>query len=195
MLRLNPPVENGVIGSAIAGSAVEWTAGDIEARAGVGLEFARLSPDSIAGLPTGESRNFVQATFDGTISFPTFGSQRLRFEGHAVGTTRGTTPRQRWVYLGGPGSLPTLDMLQLGGDQLIYIDGRYSVPLDRLQLPVVGAPVVTLRDAFGSAGVGHIPTIHQSIGVRLSLSAVYGEFMVDPVTHRHHFGFGFSVAR
>jgi hypothetical protein len=193
MLRPNPPVDNGVIASVITGTAVEWTADDIAAKAALGLELARFTPDSIAGLPMGGSRNFVQATFDGAISFPTFGLQSLRFEGHAVVTTHGTTPRQRWGYLGGPGTLSPLDMLELGGDQLIYVDGRYSIPLQRLQLPFVGAPLATLRAAFGGAGDGHIPTIHQAIGARLSLSVLYVEFMIDPATRHGRFGFGLSV--
>ena len=192
MLRPNPAVNNGVIASAIAGTNVEWNAAGIVARAGLGIEAGGLTPDSIAGVPESEARRFVQATFDGAISFPTFGLQSLRFEGHAVVTSRGTTPLQRWAYLGGSGTISTLDLLSLGGDQLIYFDGRYSIPIERLQLPLVGSPVVTLRDAFGGAAVGSFPTIHQAIGVRLSVSLAYFEYMIDPVTRRHHVGYGFS---
>jgi hypothetical protein len=193
MFRPNPPVNNGVIASAIAGTDVEWNAEGIVARAGLGIEAGRLTLDSIAGVPASEARRFVQATFDGVISFPTFGLQSLRFEGHAVVTSRGTTPLQRWVFLGGSGTISTLNLLELGGDQLIYFDGRYSIPLERVQLPIVGSPVVTLRDAFGGAAVGGWPTIHQAIGVRLSLSLAYIEYMIDPVTRVHHVGFGFSL--
>jgi hypothetical protein len=75
----------------------------------------------------------------------------------------------------------------------MYFDLRYSIPIERVQLPIVGPPVVTLRDAFGGAAFGSWPTIHQAIGVRLSLSLAYIEYMIDPVTRRHHVGFGFSL--
>jgi len=195
MRRPNPPIGNGVIGSGIAGTTAEWNSAGIVARAGLGVEAGRATFDSIAGVPSIEPRRFVQATFDGVISFPTFGMQSLRFEGHAVATSRGNTPRQRWVYLGGSGTISTLDLLSLGGDQLIYFDGRYNIPVERIQLPLIGSPVVTLRDAFGGAAVGVFPTIHQAIGVRLSLSLAYVEYMIDPVTRRHHVGFGFSLTR
>ena len=195
MLRPNPPVDNGTIASLIGGATVEWNAAELVARADVGIEAGSASADSVAGVPTPDRRQFVQATFNGVISFPTFGLQSLRFEGHAVATTHGTTPRQRWAYLGGSGTISTLNLLSLGGDQLFYIDSRYSIPVERLQLPFVGSPVVTLRDALGGAAVGHWPTIHQAIGVRLSLSLAYIEYMIDPVTRRDHLGFGFSLTR
>jgi 3-deoxy-manno-octulosonate cytidylyltransferase (CMP-KDO synthetase) len=192
MLRPNPPVDNGTIASLIGGATVEWNAAELVARADVGIEAGSASADSVAGVPTPDRRQFVQATFNGVISFPTFGLQSLRFEGHAVATTHGTTPRQRWAYLGGSGTISTLNLLSLGGDQLFYIDSRYSIPVERVQLPFVGSPVVTLRDALGGAAIGHWPTIHQAIGVRLSLSLAYIEYMIDPVTRRDHLGFGFS---
>jgi hypothetical protein len=195
MLRPNPSVDNGVIASAIAGTSVEWNTAGVVARTELGIEAGRATADSVAGLPSTERRQFVQATFDGAISFPTFGLQSLRFEGHAVATTRGATPRQRWVYLGGSGTISTLNLLELAGDQLFYIDSRYSIPLERVQLPYIGSPIVTLRDALGGAAFGAFPTIHQAIGVRLSLSLAYTEFMIDPKTRRHHVGFGFSVTR
>jgi hypothetical protein len=193
--RPNPPVDNGIIASVIAGTAVEWNAETIVAQATLGIEAGRATADSVAGLPATARRQFGQATFDGTISFPTFGVQSLRFEGHAVATTPGATPRQRWVYLGGSGTISTLDLLELAGDQLVYLDGRYNIPLERVQLPFIGSPTVTLRDALGGAALGRFPTLHQAIGVRLSLSLAYTEFMIDPVTRRHHVGFGFSLTR
>ena len=195
MRRPNPPADNGVIASLIAGSSVEWNSAGVVAQAGLGLEAGGAKADSVAGFPRTDRRQFVQATFDGKIFFPTFGLQSLRFEGHAVVTTRGATPRQRWVYLGGSGTISTLDLLSLGGDQLIYLDGRYNIPIEAVQVPFVGSPVITLRDALGGAAFGRAPTIHQAIGVRLSLSLAYTEYMIDPVTRRDHVGFGFSFTR
>jgi len=78
----------------------------------------------------------------------------------------------------------------------VYLDGRYLIPIDRIRLPVANAPpIITLRDAIGGADIGRAPSLHQAIGLRLSLSAAYVEFMVDPATRKHHFGFGLSLIR
>ena len=68
-----------------------------------------------------------------------------------------STPPQRWSYLGGSGTLPTLDLLSLGGDHLLYVETNYFIPFQKFDLPVVGAPSVTLRHILGSAGVGKLP--------------------------------------
>jgi hypothetical protein len=195
MLRPNPRIDNGTIVSGIAGAAFDWTVNDLLARAQFDVEAGSLDPDAVFGIGSTDDRHFAQLTFDGSISFNTFGTQTLRFDGHAVLTTHGQSPRQRWAYLGGPGTLPPLELLELGGDQLVFVDGRYNIPLDRLQLPIVGAPLVTLRDAIGGAAVGEWPTIHQAVGARLSLSVIFLEFMADPATKRGHFDFGFSLLR
>ena len=196
ILRPNPQIDNGRIGSVIAGGAGDWLIETVHARASLDLEIGRASFDSIAGLVRAGDRNFGQLTFDGTVDFPTFGTQSLRFDGHAVLTTRGRTPRQRFAYLGGSGTLLPLDLLALGGDQLVFIDGRYNIPIESVRIPVVNSPlVITLRDAIGGADVGRAPAMHQAIGLRLSASFVYVEFMTDPATRKHKFGAGISLLR
>jgi hypothetical protein len=196
MLRPNPQIDNGKIGSILLGGAGDWLIETVNTHAAVDIEIGRASLDSVAGAPIPADRTFGQVTFDGTIDFPTFGTQSIRFDGHAVLTTRGATPRQRFAYLGGSGTLPPLDLLVLGGDQLIYLDSRYNIPIDRFRLPVLNAPpLLTLRDAIGGAGVGRAPTLHQAIGLRVSVSAAYVEFMTDPATRKHHFGFGLALVR
>ena len=196
MLRPNPQIENGKIGSVIVGGAGDWLVETVHARAALDVEIGRASFDSIAGRTTLANRNFGQLTFDGTVDFPTFGMQTLRFDGHVVLTTRGQTPRQRFAYLGGSGTLPPLDLLVLGGDQLIYVDARYSIPIESVRVPVLNSPlVVTLRDAIGGAAVGKAPAMHQAVGVRLSASLAYIELMTDPATRKHKFDLGLSLLR
>jgi hypothetical protein len=86
-------------------------------------------------------------------------------------------------------------MLERGGDQLIYVDGRYNIPIEKVMLPYVGSPILTLREVLAGADVGRWPGIAQSTGARLSLSIVYVEFMVDPVSRHNNFSFGLSLAR
>ena len=194
MLRPNPQIQNGTTYSVIFGGKGEWLVETIATKAGLDLEVGKTSFDSIAGATRPIDRSFGQATFDGSIDFPTFGLQTLHLDGHVVATTRGATPRQRWAYLGGTGTLTPLDILALGGDQLLYLDGRYNIPMSRIQT-AVGSPVVTLRDAIGGADIGRAPSLHQAIGLRLSLATAYVEFMADPATRAHRFGFGLSLQR
>ena len=198
VLRANPPIDPGSIASVLGG--VEWSGSGqgVIARARLDEEVGRLSPEATApGGPPGVARSggsFAQTTLDGAIEFPTFGSHRFRVLGHGV-ASGGTAPRQRWAYVGGPGSLPTLDLLERGGDRLVYVDARYDIPLTQLVLPAIGSPTVTLREALAGAATAGFPTLAQATGVRLSASLVYVELLVDPVTRKFFKGAGFSVVR
>ena len=192
-LRPNPPVEGGRIASGLAGMDLQWEDQGIVAHARTDLEVGRWSDGNRIG--SASASTFGQTTIDGTVTFPTFGLQTFRFDAHAVFTSHGTTPRQRWAYVGGPGTLPTLDLLELGGDQLLYFDARYNIPITTIALPLGGSPVLTLREAVGGAAPGRIPTLQQATGFRLSFSVIYVEFLVDPVRHRSHTGYGISIAR
>jgi hypothetical protein len=207
MLRVNPRIDEGTVTSGIAGLRARWSGADVRALATLDLEAGEKNPT------LGPSNGFAQATFDGSIQFPTFKTQSLRVDGHFVtsagfgatgqtvtlpGTTLSGTspvPRQRWAYVGGPGSVPTLELLERGGDQLVYIDARYNIPIDRLQLPLAGPPTVTLREVLAGADVGKFPAIAQSMGVRLAASVLYVEFMFDPDRRTSRFGVGLSFAR
>jgi hypothetical protein len=175
-LRLNPRIDEGRVTSGIGGARWDWTDGRI---------VARLDADGEANT------DFGQLTLDAGAHFPTFGTQTLRVETHWV-TSGGEVPRQRFAYIGGSGTLPTIDLLAEGGDQLAYVDFRYEIPIDRIQLPIVGSPSITLREALGGAAIGRFPTIHQSSGLRLSASYAYVEWMVDPSSRKSHFGFGLT---
>ena len=192
-LRPNPPVEGGRIASGIVGTTLNWDDQGVVARVQTDLELGRWT----GGAPVEASRQstFGQLTFDGAINFPTFGLQSFRFDAHAVVTSHGAIPRQRWGYVGGPGTLPTIDMLQMGGDQLLYFDARYNIPITTIAVPLAGSPTLILREAVGGADRGRFPALEQASGFRLALSVLYVEMMVDPVHHHVHTGVGVSVAR
>ena len=86
-------------------------------------------------------------------------------------------------------------MLELGGDQLLFVDARYNIPIARYQLPFIGPPVVILREALDGAGVGEFPAIHQASGVRLAAGFLYAEFMVDPARRQGHLSAGITMRR
>lgn len=192
-LRPNPAVEGGRIGSGLLGATLYWEDQGITAQSRADLEVGHWKGGT--AIDSSTQSNFAQITFHGSVGFPTFGTQSFSFDAHAILTSHGAIPRQRWGYLGGPGTLPTLDMLELGGDQLLYFDARYNFPINQIALPFGGSPTLTLREAVGGADRGRFPRLEQAMGIRLTLSLVYVEVLVDPVRHHVHEGVGISVAR
>jgi len=47
----------------------------------------------------------------------------------------------------------------------------------------------------GGAAIGEFPTLEQNVGVRLAISLVRIDYIVDPASNRHQFSVGFSVFR
>jgi hypothetical protein len=211
MLRPNPPIDSGTIISGVLGARFDQRSDALTTRTTIEIEAGGFSPQ-IVGV-SGTPRSFAQATLDGGIAFPTFGTQSLQMDAHVVaswasdpvntvipfpgtpGIERRGAPRQRWAYVGGWGSIPTLSLLERGGDELIYLDGRYNVPIDKVQLPFIGAPVVSLRSILAGADVQRWPSLAQAVGIRLSVSTVYGEWLIDPANRHNFFGAGLSIAR
>jgi hypothetical protein len=186
MARPNPLVEQGHLGSALAGARFRSS--------GFATSSIDLDVEQSVRVPLGTS-SFTQVTLDGEIRLPSFRTHFMQFHAHGVGT-RGAAPMARYAYLGGGGTLRTLDPLEQGGTALFYLESRYLVPIDAIQLPVIGAPVVTLRDAFGSAGVGSLPSFQHEVGIGIGLSVLRVEY-TRAVAGRsgHEFGIGISLSR
>ena len=186
MARLNPPVEAGTIGSGLLGAQLHDTMGVVTSR--LRLE-AEQSFTTVSG--TG---SFTQFTFDGRVGFPTFGAQSLRFRAHGVGTIGDSVSRARYAYLGGSGTLPVVDLLELGGTDLLFVETRYLIPLPGVVLPLVGSPILTLSHFLGSAGVGSLPSLEQEIGAGIGLSALHFDFTTDAGGSRgHKFSVGITL--
>jgi hypothetical protein len=165
MSRPNPLVETGSIRSALAGADWELYVGDITGH-------GYLRAEQSFGTPNGTS-NFFQFTVHGSVQFPTFGSQSLKVKVHGVTGGGDATPMSRFAYLGGSGTLATLDLLEQGGTTLLFVENRYLIPVEAIQLPFIGAPVLSLRDAFGAAGIHRLPALQHEIGVGLGVSALH----------------------
>lgn len=186
--RPNPQVDAGSIGSGLVGAEVNDTTGLVTSRLRAELERSFTTVTGTA--------NFTQVTLDGRVSFPTFGTQSLHFRGHGVATSGSGVARARYTYLGGSGTLPVLDLLELGGDEMLFVESRYVVPVDRVLLPLVGAPVLTFRHIMGSAGVGNLPSLEQEIGIGLGLSALRIDYTVDVAKSRgHKISLGLSLGK
>lgn len=186
MARPNPPVAHGDVRSALAGMVVEWE------RDGV-LLGARAESEIVLDAP--DDARFIQTTGSAVVGFSTFGTQRLLFEMHAVHTGGDHAVPQRFAYLGGSGTLPTRHLLSMGGDQLLYIESRYDIPIERIQVRLLGSPVVSLRHMMGSAGVDSLPDLVQNLGLRLALRPFRVDFTHDPATGDSELRFGVGLGR
>jgi hypothetical protein len=167
MLRPNPLVEAGDIASALVGASYESQAGVVHSRLSVAAEPSFR-------VPAGTSQ-FIQLTLDGAVDFPTFGSQGLHVRAHGVATHGSAVPIARYSYLGGMGTLRSLDLMEQGGTALLFVENRYTIPIAVIQLPMGISPVLTLRDAFGAAGVGALPGLQHEIGIGIGLPALWFE--------------------
>jgi hypothetical protein len=194
MRRLNPPVAAGHISSILGGTGFQVSRGGLEAKLDVSVEHpvstsfdqgCTFIPANGSCLSPGSS--FTQITLDSRGKFPTFGSQRFEFLAHALLTPGDIAPPQRFGYLGGSGTLATVDQLALGGDRLLYLEGDYIVPFERIQLPFLGSPFITLRYSAGNAGIGGLPSLIQNLGAGLGIGFLRIDYTIDPAQNRSPF--------
>jgi hypothetical protein len=193
--RPNPAILPGHLTSAIVGTSMHWEAQDVRLDARTTLEHSLSAPTSkVPFLLDQVDPQFQQLTTDVTVTFPTFGEQAYAMDVHWV-TTFGEPALQRFVYLGGSGTLPFLDMLSLGGDELLLIDQRYSIPLTRVHLGDFGNPSIQLRHRIGAAGLGSLPAFETMLGLGVAVVFVRGEVQLDPATGKVRVAAGFTFSR
>jgi hypothetical protein len=206
MRRPNPPIAKGRINSFLGGSGVAISRGGLDGKLDVTVEHAFKAPslDCVVPNPTApvcDDTPFTQTTLDSRVKFPTFSTQTFEFIGHAVlaGGSK-ILPPQRFAYLGGSGSLATVNLLALGGDNLLFVQGDYMIPIDRIVLPYVGSPFVALTYSAGNAGLGSIPALIQNVGVGAGVSLFRVDYTIDPAQNRSPFSrksawsFGLSLS-
>jgi hypothetical protein len=192
MRRTNPPIDKGHVSSALGRLLAEYDQGGVKGSFDGLVEQAFNSQlrNAISDESSGDTGSFTQVTLHGVVGFPTFATQRFDFRGHVV-VSSDLAPRQRFVYLGGAGTLATVDLLALGGNRLFFAEGTYSIPINRIVVPVIGSPIVGVRYAAGSAGVGDWGDFIQNLGVQLGVPLIKVEYDIDPnykrtsFTHKH----------
>jgi hypothetical protein len=190
MRRLNPPVAKGHISSILGGSGFQISRGGLEAKLDATVERPfSTSFDAVCTFIPADGRclspgsSFTQVTLDSRVTFPTFGSQTFAFLGHVL-FSDGLAPPQRFGYLGGSGTLATVDLLALGGDRLLFVQGDYVIPIERIQLPFLGSPFVALRYAAGNAGIGGLPSLIQNVGAGAGIGFFRVDYSIDPASNR-----------
>lgn len=185
MIRPNPAVERGRISSALAGVGGSVSLPEMAFAAAIQLERPFDAP---------RDESFTQVTMDAGIRFATFASQSFELHSHAVLTAGDTAPPQRFAYLGGSGTLPTFSVLEFGGEQLLFVESAYNIPVTPVHVPVLGPPVISLRHAIGAAGIGKLPDLEQNLMARLTLGVVFVEYAIDPATRKDAFSLGLSTS-
>ncbi|HEX5436838.1 MAG TPA: hypothetical protein VFW98_06750 [Gemmatimonadaceae bacterium] len=188
IIRPNPPVFRGRLSSALAAAQEEWNGDRVQLTGSVQLEVPFQTP---------ADHRFVQGTVDFGMNMPTVASQSVTIRTHAVVTAGDTAPPQRWSYLGGTGSLPTFGILQFGGDELLFVEGDYNIPIEPLTIPLLGPPTIMLQYMVGSAGVQHLPSLQQNIGLglRVALRSLWVSYTFNPKNGDHKFAAGLAVQR
>jgi len=187
ILRPNPPIDDGHLASVLVGTSLDWQSQGVRLTMNLMGEGALTAP---------RDQQFVQAVLDGKLTFPTFAGQSYLLDAHIVATSASdSAPRQRWGWVGGSGTFPLLPLLSLGGDEVLFLESDYVIPIQRVDLRYVGMPIVTLRYMIGSAGVQRLPSFEQNLALGLALSYLRLELRVDPTRHKTDFGVGLSVTR
>jgi hypothetical protein len=169
--RPNPAVTGGRITSALFGGRLERTTEGVRGRAEARVEQA---------LAVSRGGRFTRATMDVSVQHGAADERQILVFAHAAVTVGGDVPTQRYAYLGGGPTLPTLFLLSQGGTELVWGEARYTIPVPRIRLPVGGPPSVTVRAMAGAAGVGTLPAFTPNLGLRVSAAALRADLVLDP---------------
>lgn len=185
--RPNLAVANATLASLNAGSGVAWQGMSSTFAGDADVEWAPGGVGDIA---------FTQARFYAAFAARTFGTQKLSVQARWRTPLDGSEPPpQRWSLLGGSGTLPTYPLAAFVGDRLVFVDSRYAIPLNGINIPVLGTPQLQLRHATGAAwpSGAPMPTWAQNVGVGLHFFLVGVDLWIDPRAGGLDPSFGLSV--
>lgn len=173
--RANPPIDDGRITSAVAELELAWEG--LETVVDATLTFEQAL-DALDGDFT-----FSRVTLDADWAAHAFANHTLEMEAHVQAPLSGDPlPRQRWGFVGGSGTIQTLEFAEFNGDHIVFVETKYVIPLPRrLALPVLGAPDVEIVHATGMAWTeADDRDFRQEIGARLQFFGLYFRYMLEP---------------
>lgn len=173
--RPNPLIDEGRITSAVADLTVEWLGLETAAEGTLTFEQALEAMDG--------AFTFSRATLDLDWAMHALANHTLEIEVHAQAPlSGGTLPLQRWGFVGGSGTLQTLDFAAFYGDHVLFVETKYIVPLPRrLAIPVLGAADFQLIHGAGMAWTDdETRRLRQEIGARLQFFSLYFRYMLEP---------------
>lgn len=173
--RANPAIDPGRTTSLVTSFELEWNGQQTYFEGRLEYEAAREWLDGEFEYDRIAARGdwAMRALADHTLEIEFFIQQPL---GDVV------MPRQEWSYVGGAGTLQTVEFARYRGDRVVFVESKYIVPMpERVALPLLGAPDLELIHGAGMAWVeGEDPAFQQEVGTRLQFFGLYFRFMIDP---------------
>jgi hypothetical protein len=172
--RVNPPIDEGVLVSATAGAVLDWRGRSSRFLGDGGLEWA----PGFAG-----DFEFAQLVVQGRYEMAALWNHEITLRGrtqHTLGDS--PAPRQRWSFVGGANTLPTLPVAAQRGDQLVFLETAYDVPLRWLRVRYLGSPDLRVAHATGAAWPNGtpMPAWEQNVGVGLRFFLLEAMVWLDP---------------
>jgi hypothetical protein len=185
--RVNPPVLEGEIVSALVGADLRWQGRISGFTGGAHLEYA---------IPGASDAEFAQVLVDGRYTTTAFRTHIVDVHFRGMMPVGGDdAPPQRFGILGGSGTLPTLEVADFRGDHLAFIEAVYAVPIRWIELPYLGVPNIEVLYATGAAWTDDMPEWVQNPGVGLDFTLARVRFYIDPATDETQLSFNFSIPR
>ena len=172
--RLNPGIDEGVLASAIFGLSGSWRGMSARSDGTAAVEWA---PGGIGDFDFAQLRAY--ANF-GMISLY---RHQIQVTGYLqTPLTSSEAPLQRWTFVGGAGTLPTLETAQMRGDHALLVSSDYTIPLNRVHLPLAGMPSLKLTHAIGGAWRtgADFPNLKQNLGAGIQVLLFEAMLYVDP---------------
>ena len=170
--RENPRIDPGTLVSVTAGAELRWVGNTTGFTGSASLE---------RGLERGDF-TFTQLVVDGGWEMDALWRHHLSVYARGMVPIESAAPRQRWSILGGFGTLPTFDVGTFRGDNLVFVESRYRIPLPWLILPLVGSPDFELVHTGGTAWPSEVamPAWEQNLGVGLRALLVNAAIYINP---------------
>jgi len=178
--RPNPPIDEGTLVSLRPGAEIDWRGSTSEMTSSLAVE---------RGLDGLGDFAFTQVEARTRYRMQALWGHSIRVRGFAMGTIGDDdpAPRQRWSYMGGVALIPTVPMEERQvGDNVVFLDSQYRVPLDFVSVPFLGSPHLRISHRTGAAwmtGSG-MPGWEQALGVGLGLFVLQVDAFFDPTGNR-----------
>lgn len=186
--RHNPPAREGTIVSLLAGTHFRWVGTSSLFDGDLNLEHALSAPgDSL----------FTQLLFQGDYRTRALRTHQLQVYARVM-TPIGSrdAPPQRRGILGGGGTFSTEPIAFFRGDHLVFVESSYVVPVNHVQLPLVGIPSLEAVHVVGAAWTGNDePEWVQNAGVGVIFALARVRVLINPADRplEPRFSFGFYI--
>ena len=201
-MRPNPVIDAGTIASFIPFVDGEWLTTSTATEARISLERGSSDLGAPVECGTGASGpcppsegSFTRLRIDSEFGMQALRDHTLEIELQFMLPLAGDEPlpRQRWGILGGSGTIRTVGDAAFRGDHLLYSETEYIIPIRLVRLPMNIVPEFQLLHMAGMAWSGEREQdLVQNLGARLTVSALYARWLIDPATEDSELTFGLS---